>query len=81
MDTDSDSGVGYYAAIDYFALATSDDADDMIVIIEPENVVSSSFFYAGGNGAVFFDTDGDSVDDISVYAPNVTLSPTNFSNK
>ena len=81
VDSDSDSRVGYYSAIDYFALSTSDSGDDMIVIIEPENEASSIFFSAGGSGGVFFDTDGDSVDDISAFAPNRTLSSTNFSNE
>ena len=79
-DTDSDYGVGYYAAIDSFSLGISDDSDDMIVIIEPQYEASAYLFTSSGYGGVFFDTDGDSVDDIHAYAPRATLSTTNYSN-
>ena len=79
-DTDSDYGVGYYAAIDYFQIATSDNSDDMIVIISPQYETSAYLFTSSGYGGVFFDTDGDSVDDIHAYAPRATLSTTNYSN-
>ena len=59
-DTDSDYGVGYYAAIDYFQIATSDNSDDMIVIISPQYETSAYLFTSSGYGGVFFDTDGDS---------------------
>jgi hypothetical protein len=79
LDNDGDWSIGYYAAIDYVGLSTSDNADDLTVIIGVENEASSIFFSGGGSGGVFFDTDGDSVDDIRAYAPSRTLSPTNFS--
>ena len=79
-DTDGDYGVGYYAAIDYFQIATSDNSDDMIVIISPQYETSAFLFTSSGYGGVFFDTDGDSVDDIHAYAPRSTLSTTNYSN-
>ena len=33
LDNDGDWSIGYYAAIDYVGLSTSDNADDLTVII------------------------------------------------
>jgi hypothetical protein len=73
-DTDADYGVGYYSDIDSVAFGTSDtDPDNMIFLIYPYNTTSLSFFVSG-NGALSFDTNGDSVDDFVAYAPHSSLS-------
>ena len=78
VDNDGSSTAGYYAAIDTFAIAISDTSDDMVALIYATNEPSSVMFI-NGYGAVFFDTDGDSVDDIHVYAPSRTLSTSSYS--
>lgn len=73
-DLDADYNVGYYSDVHQLIMGTStNDPDNMLILIEPYNVTSLSFFLFG-YGSISFDTNLDGLHDYIAFAPNSTLS-------